>query len=292
MVSLTGLAPRAAVRQVTGCLQAAGCPDAGYDAGVLYTLATGRDARLDDAPLSPEAAAKLEALTRRRAAREPLQYIAGEWDFLDFTLKVGPGVLCPRADTEVVCETAIDLLRRAGKPDPRVADLCAGTGCLGLGVKRFVPGAQVVCVEKSPEAFAYLKENAVTALQERGLTVEAVLDDGAAWLAAQPRDSLDLIVSNPPYLTGEEMKALQPETAREPAMALDGGADGLAFYRLLARAALPRVRPGGWLVFEIGWQQQEAVEAIGKAAGWCNVSCRKDYGGNPRAVSLQKPETK
>ena len=91
MVSLTGLAPRAAVRQIARHLEAAGCPDAGYDAGVLYTLATGRDPRLDDMPLSPDAAAKLEALARRRAAREPLQYIAGEWDFLDFTLQVGPG---------------------------------------------------------------------------------------------------------------------------------------------------------------------------------------------------------
>lgn len=292
MVSLTGLAPRLAVRQVAARLEAADCPDAVYDAGVLYTLATGRDARLDDAPLSPETAAKLETLTGRRAAREPLQYIAGEWDFLDFTLKVGPGVLCPRADTEVVCETAIDLLRRDGDPAPRVADLCAGTGCLGLGVKHFVPGAQVVCVEKSPEAFAYLKENAVNALKARGLAVEAVLDDAASWLAAQPLDSLDLIVSNPPYLTGKEMAALQPETAREPAMALDGGADGLDFYRMLARDSLPKVRPGGRLVFEIGWQQQAAVEAISRDAGWCEVCCRRDYGGNPRAVSMQKPETK
>lgn len=291
MVSLTGLAPRAAVRQIARHLEAAGCPDAGYDAGVLYTLATGRDPRLDDAPLSPDAAAKLEALARRRAAREPLQYIAGEWDFLDFTLQVGPGVLCPRADTEVVCETAIDLLRRWGGPAPRVADLCAGTGCLGLGIKRFVPGAQVACVEKSPEAFAYLAKNAVSALKDRGLAVEAVLDDAAAWLAAQPADSLDLIVSNPPYLTGEEMAALQPETAREPAMALDGGADGLDFYRLLARVALPRVRPGGWLVFEIGWQQQEAVETIAREAGWQEIHCRKDYGGNPRAVYMCRPRT-
>lgn len=292
MVSLTGLAPRAAVRRVAHSLEAAGCPDAAYDAGVLYTLATGRDARLDDAPLSPDTAAKLEALARRRAGREPLQYIAGEWDFLDFTLRVGPGVLCPRADTEVVCETAVELLRQSGDPAPRVADLCAGTGCLGLGIKRFVPGARVTCVEKSPEAFAYLKDNAVTALKDRALTVDAVLDDAAVWLAAQPADSLDLIVSNPPYLTGEEMAALQPETAREPAMALDGGADGLDFYRLLARAALPRVRPGGWLVFEIGWQQQAAVEAIVREAGWSGVTCRCDYGGNPRAVSMVRPRTK
>ena len=288
MVSLQGLAPRAAVRAVAAELEAAGCPDADYDAAVLYTLATGHDARLDRDPLPADLAGRLAELTRRRAGREPLQYIAGEWDFLDFTLKVGPGVLCPRPDTEVVCESAVDLLRTLYTPAPRVLDLCAGTGCLGLGIKRFVPGARVTCVEKSPEAFAYLEKNAVSALADRRLTVEAVLDDAMAYTAALPADSVDLVVSNPPYLTAAEMGDLQPETAREPAMALDGGADGLAFYRALAQSCLRCVRPGGWLVFEIGWQQQAAVESIGAAAGWHNIGARRDYGGNPRAVWMQK----
>ena len=288
MVSLQGLAPRAAVRAVAAELEAAGCPDAGYDAAVLYTLATGRDARLDRDPLTADSARCLAELTRRRAGREPLQYIAGEWDFLDFTLKVGPGVLCPRPDTEVVCESAVDLLRAMDTPAPRVLDLCAGTGCLGLGVKRFVPGARVTCVEKSPEAFAYLKNNAVSALADRGLTVEAVLGDAMDYAAALPADSVDLVVSNPPYLTAAEMTVLQPETAREPAMALDGGDDGLAFYRALAKSCRRCIRPGGWLVFEIGWQQQAAVEAIGAAAGWRNIGAHRDYGGNPRAVWMQK----
>lgn len=294
MVNLAGLAPRAALRAVTAVLEAAGCPDAAYDAGVLYALAAGpgRDPRLDAAPLAADAAATLAQLAERRAAREPLQYIAGAWDFLDFTLKVGPGVLCPRPDTEVVCEAAVELLRGMDVPAPRVLDLCAGTGCLGLGVKRFVPPARVTCVEKSPAAFAYLQVNAANALAARGLAVEAVQADAMAYAAACPAGSVELVVSNPPYLTAAEMADLQPETAREPAMALDGGADGLDFYRALASACLPCLRPGGWLVFEIGWRQQQAVEEIGRRAGWQNIAARRDYGGNPRAVWMQKAPAK
>ena len=110
--------------------------------------------------------------------------------------------------------------------------------------------------------------------------------------AACPAGSVDLVVSNPPYLTAAEMADLQPETAREPAMALDGGADGLDFYRALAAACLPCLRPGGWLVFEIGWRQQQAVEEIGRRAGWQNIAARRDYGGNPRAVWMQKAPAK
>ena len=129
-------------------LTAAGCPDADYDARELFRLATGRDARLSDRVLTTEEAEKLEALCTRREQREPLQYLCGIWSFLDFDLAVGPGVLCPRADTEVVAEAAANTL--TGIAAPRVLDLCAGTGCLGLGVKRFCPAAQVTCVEKKP----------------------------------------------------------------------------------------------------------------------------------------------
>ena len=125
--------PRAAVREVEQRLTAAGCPDADFDARELFRLATGRDVRLSDRPLTAEQAAALESLCTRRAAREPLQYLCGSWSFLDFELAVGPGVLCPRADTEVVAQAAAETL--AGIAAPRVLDLCAGTGCLGLGVR-------------------------------------------------------------------------------------------------------------------------------------------------------------
>ena len=222
-----GMTPRDAVRQLEARLTAAGCPDADYDAAELFRLVTGRDVRLADAPLTEAQAAQLESLCLRREAREPLQYLCGRWSFLDFELIVGPGVLCPRADTEVVAEAAAQTL--AGVKAPRVLDLCAGTGCLGLGVKRFCPDAQATCVEKSPEAFRYLEQNARTALPGAAPAVQAVQGDLFTYWQSLPEGQLDLIVSNPPYLTAEEMQHLQPEVAQEPAMALEAGDDGLVF---------------------------------------------------------------
>ncbi|MEE1423292.1 peptide chain release factor N(5)-glutamine methyltransferase [Gemmiger sp.] len=271
----------AAFQKLCAKLTAAGVPDARFDAAELYRFATGRDPRLDDGPSTAEAA-RLSALAERRAAREPLQYILGEWDFMDFTLKVGPGVLCPRADSEIVCESALALLQ--GRERPVVYDLCAGTGCLGLGIMRHSPGALVTCVEKSPEAWHYLTANTAQT------SVRTVQADVFTYYKTLPAEGADLIISNPPYLTGAEMRALMPETAQEPAMALDGGADGLDFYRLLTEKYRDAVRPGGWLVLEIGYAQGPAVLALGAACGWVNTSCRKDYGGNDRAVLLQKPE--
>ena len=276
--------PRAAVKEVEARLTAAGCPDADFDARELFRLATGRDVRLSDRPLDAAEAAKLEELTVRRAAREPLQYLCGSWPFLDFELAVGPGVLCPRADTEVVAETAAEML--AGVEAPRVLDLCAGTGCLGLGVKRLCPAAQVVCVEKSPEAYVYLEKNTRLALKGRGGSTENVLDaspfeepafdwgmkptraaepvegDLFTYWETLPEGQLDLIVSNPPYLTAQEMGELQPEVAKEPAMALEAGEDGLVFYKAIAEHYQKALRPGGALALEIGWQQREAVTAL------------------------------
>ncbi|MEE0801179.1 MAG: peptide chain release factor N(5)-glutamine methyltransferase [Gemmiger sp.] len=275
---LAALTPRAALRAVQTILEQAGCPDADFDARELYRMVSGRDPRLADAPLPAPQAERLAELTARRADREPLQYLAGEWDFLDFTLRVGPGVLCPRADSEVVCETAVDLLRQAGRPDPLVLDLCAGTGCLGLGVRRFLPQARVFCVEKSPAALRYLLANTA------GTGVAAVEADVLTYWQTLPPATVDLILCNPPYLTAAEMADLMPETAREPAMALDGGTDGLDFYRAIAANYRQTVRPGGSLVFEIGCAQRRAVKTILADNGWTGIDSRRDYGGNDRAV--------
>lgn len=309
-----GLTPRAAVALVQQRLAAAGCPDADFDARELFRLATGRDPRLSERVLTEEQAARLETLCQRRESREPLQYLCGHWPFLDFELAVGPGVLCPRADTEVVAEAAAQTL--AGCAAPKVLDLCAGTGCLGLGIKRLCPTASVTCVEKSPEALHYLVCNVRTALRSlpQGSTEDVLEEDeptlgsgllGIAALppAAQavegdlfdywrglPEGGLDLIVSNPPYLTASEMEDLQPEVAKEPAMALAAGEDGLDFYRALARHYQTPLRPGGTLALEIGWQQREAVCALLQAEGWTQIRCIQDLGGNDRCILAQRPE--
>ena len=239
-------------------------------------------------------------------------------------LPLAPVCSAPRADTEVVAEAAANTL--TGIAAPRVLDLCAGTGCLGLGVKRFCPAAQVTCVEKSPEAFVYLEKNCRCALKGQGGQTEDLLEPTAfeqtdapafdwgpalnalrakakpayavqpvegdlfTYWQGLPEGQLDLIVSNPPYLTAEEMRHLQPEVAQEPAMALEAGKDGLVFYRALAEHYQNALRPGGALVLEIGWQQRQAVAALLAANGWADIECRKDFGGNDRCMIAHRPE--
>jgi len=291
-VTAPGMRPRQAAAAVAQALQAAGCPDAGYDARFLVQWVTGQDPRLGDEALNEEQAARLNALAARRAAREPLQYLCGRWPFLDFELAVGPGVLCPRADTEIVAEAAAGALN--GLPEPQVLDLCAGTGCLGLGVKRLCPGARLTALEKSPEAFCYLQQNVQHALRNipgmgQPPYARAVQGDLFAYYSTLPEGQLDLIVSNPPYLTAQEMTELQPEVAREPAMALAAGQDGLDFYRAIAAHYQKALRPGGVLALEIGWQQRQAVSELLARHGWADIECRQDYGGNDRCVLARRP---
>ena len=271
-------------------LEAAGVEDAAFDAGVLVETQAGEGWRWQDPDLDETALARLEELAARRAAREPLQYILGRWPFLDFELAVGPGVLCPRTDTELLAEEGAK--RLAGKSSPAVLDLCAGSGCVGLGVKRLCPAARVTCLEKSPDAFRYLERNAASALPGFDGTrpaVTCVQGDVFEYQRRLAPESLDLILSNPPYVTDEEMERLDPEVRREPAMALRADREGLAFYEHIAPAYLPALRPGGWLAVEIGWKQGAAVQAIFRAAGYEAVACIPDLEGRDRVVAGKKP---
>lgn len=322
-----GKTPRAALRLAAGYLAAAGCPDPDVDARELLRLVLRADPRLAEAPLTGKEAARLAALCQKRQTRYPLQYLVGRWPFLDFTLAVGPGVLIPRADTEIVCLAAAECVRDI--PEPAVLDLCAGSGALALGLKRLAPKARVTALEKSPEALCYLAQNAREALagllddSARGKTDGGGAFNTASQNAAQRAGpegqppcppapgqnaavtvaegdvfcyqntlapaSLDLILSNPPYLTGDEMQTLQPELCCEPAMALFGGADGLRFYRHIAAAYRFALRPGGALVLEVGWQQAEAVAGLLRQNGWQNIETRRDLGGSLRAVLARAP---
>ena len=282
---------REAFRGVRDLLLQAGVPDAAFDAGVLMELAAGRDWRWREEPLTGGEQARLSELAQRRAAREPLQYLAGRWPFLDFELQVGPGVLVPRADTELLCETGARFL--AGKPEPAVLDLCAGSGCVGLGLKRLVPGARVTALEKSPEAFHWLQKNAASALPGSSTgapALRAVQGDVFGFEAQLAPGGLDLILANPPYVTEAELALLAPELSFEPREALYAPGEGLAFYRHIAPAYQPALAPGGWLAFEIGWQQGAAVQQLLLAAGYQNVKCRQDLSGNDRVVLGQKTE--
>lgn len=285
-----GKTPRAAQRLVAGRLAAAGCPDPDLDARELLRLVLRADPRLAEAPLNNEQAARLAGLCQKRQERCPLQYLAGRWPFLDFTLAVGPGVLIPRPDTETVCLAAAEWVREM--PEPAALDLCAGSGALALGLKRLVPSARVTALEKSPEALCYLAQNAREALAGFGEAQPAVTvaeGDVFCYQHTLAPASLDLILSNPPYLTGGEMQKLQPELCYEPAMALFGGEDGLQFYRHIASAYRFAVRPGGALALEVGWQQADAVAGLLRQNGWQGIETRRDLGGNLRVVLARAP---
>ena len=285
---LVEMDPRMAAGMVAGMLQASGCPDPDFDAVELTRLVTGQDPRLSETPLTEEQAARLARLAALRFERRPLQYIEGKWGFLDFGVQVGEGVLIPRQDSEAICLKAIDLLK--GQAAPAVLDLCAGSGCLGLAVKSRCPAARVTAVEKSAEALPWLQKNAAEALPgfdaaHPALNVQQ--GDVFQWNKGQAEGQFDLILANPPYLTAEEMRTLQPEVEFEPAMALDGGEDGLDFYRHIAKAYRPLTKPGGWLVMEFGWQQWEPVKALLEAAGWQDVQRILDAEGRDRGAAAR-----
>ena len=229
---------------------------------------------------SPEVEKSARELVKRHLAGEPVAYLIGEWEFYGLPLDISKEVLIPRPDTEVLVDQALPYVQSLG--NCRVLDLCAGTGCLGIGIRHFVPSASVTCVEKSPQALQYLQANV------HGTGVQAKAADVLQYWRELMPQSVQLIISNPPYLTGAEMQALMPETAHEPAMALDGGTDGLDFYRAIAAHYRDIVCPGGWLVFEIGCAQRADVMEICRQNGWQQVQARKDYGGNDRVVYAQR----
>lgn len=237
-------------------------------------ILTGREIFVTEAQ-----AKQLKYLVRRRLNREPLQYLLGEWDFYGRAFKVGEGVLIPRPDTETLVEQGLSFLK--GKAAPLVLDLCAGTGCIALTVALEHPGAEVWALEKSPEAWAYFTANN----QSFGSPAHGVLGDALTPKSLGLPDSFDLILSNPPYLTGAEMAEPQPEVAWEPAMALYGGEDGLSFYRALTALYAPRLKPGGMLAYEIGMGQEGEVSEILRSAGLDFICQTPDLHGIIRVIS-------
>ncbi len=223
------------------------------------------------------------SLLRKKAEGEPLQYLLSAWDFMGMALAVGSGVLIPREDTiPLVLEAA----RRLEKiTNPVVLDLCAGTGAVGLGIAKKVPGAQVVCVELSPLAFSYLEKNIARYGAGR---VQAVMGDVLLGPEAFSLPQADAVVSNPPYICSGEMPALQIEVQKEPAMALDGGKDGLAFYRAIAQKWLGPLKPGGVAAVEIGNGQGPAVAALFEQNGVSRLSYCQDLTGTNRVVAGNK----
>ncbi len=276
---------RALREQIRRQLEKAGCDSPAFDADcLLEDLGGGRDAAHSDRDVPEECRLAVERAAAERAGGRPLQYILGRWGFLRLTLEVGEGVLIPRPETELLCLAAADRLRAAADRPLRVYDLCAGSGCVGLGLASLLKGVEVTAVELSPEAFVYLERNceAYPAYAVRPVLADICRDAGRF------PDRADAILSNPPYIPAGELPGLQREVRREPRMALDGG-DGLRFYRVIADAWLPKLVPGGFVAVEVGIGQAEAVAELFAQAGLKDVGILPDYAGIGRVVLGFRP---
>ena len=225
--------------------------------------------RLDrNRPLTPDEQSRLDAALEKRLNGMPVQYIFSRAPFMGFTFYVDEDVLIPRMDTEVLCEESLRFLRTL--PAPEMLDLCAGSGCVGLSLKRLCPKARVTLSDISPGASRVQKINAKKD--------DAEILTGDLFATVDGR-RFDLIACNPPYIETSELDLLDEEVKKEPALALDGGADGLAIYRRLAKEYRDHLYPGGRLYMEIGYNQSESVGNL-----FPGSRLIRDMNGLPRVI--------
>jgi release factor glutamine methyltransferase len=234
----------------------------------------------DDAALSAAQQQAFAAACRRRADGEPIAYLLGEREFHGLMLQVGPAVLVPRPDTETLVDWALELLRSPLADVPQVADLGTGSGAIALALKHQHPAARVCAVELSGAALEVARANAA----RLGLELEFV--QGSWWQPLRGR-RFHLVVSNPPYIVGDDahLDALR----HEPALALSPGGDGLAALAQIVRGAPAHLHAGGWLLLEHGHDQQAAVQRLLVDRGFVTVSTRTDLAGRPRCSGGRLP---
>ena len=233
---------------------------------------------------SEDVCAQMEALTQRVLSGEPLAYILGEWEFYGLKLLVNEHVLIPRDDTCAVTALAIDKALQAPQ-DPRILDLCTGTGCIGLAIASRVKDARVTLADISKDALNVAKKNVIANnLSSRVSCVQAnALEKPSAFLG-----KFDIIVSNPPYITTQEMEEL-PDSVKdfEPHLALFGGEDGLDFYRAIIENYTCALKPGGYLCFEFGMEQGDDVCRLLEEHQYTILERTRDYNDRERAVLAQ-----
>ncbi len=263
---------------------------AGIMAREILAKATGktRDQVLTDLDVyvADEVLASVEADLAKLGRGMPFAYVIGEWEFYGLRLYVNENVLIPRDDTVAVAELAIKKSIFLDS-SPRILDLCTGSGCIGLAIASRVPDARVTLADISKDALVVARHNITR--NRLGSRVNCVQADARK---APPAflGQFDLIVSNPPYITGREMEELEPSVKDfEPSLALFGGEDGLDFYRDIASLYRVALKPGGILCFEFGMGQGDAVCAILEANGFTILERTRDYNDRERAVMAQLP---
>lgn len=270
------------LREAAARLERAGDLDAGADARWLMCgcLGCGAGRLRFSAPPDAAGQARYRAMVERRASGEPLQYILGDQPFCGRSFRTDARALIPRPETEELCLKALDLMRGVRRPD--VLDVGTGTGVLAVTIALERPDARVVGVDISGEALALARENA----QALGADIELCLGDLYAPVAGR---AFDLIVSNPPYLSADDMAQLQREVRREPALALFGGEDGLDVYRRLAQGAAAMLRPGGHIALEVGAGQAGDVRAL-LERGFDRIDVCRDMNGVERMVCARRAD--
>lgn len=265
-------------------LESAGVADAKIDAWLLLEMVAKIDRSFYfthiNAEVEPEVLTEYERVLDKRAERIPLQYITGEQEFMGMKFKVNSNVLIPRQDTEVLAEEVLKAL----EPEMEVLDLGTGSGCILLSILKNAPTVRGTGSDVSKQALLVAKENAKLHELE------------AEWVRGNLFDNVsgrfDVIVSNPPYIPQAQIPTLMPEVQLfEPLQALDGGGDGLDFYRRISALAPDYLKEGGLLFFEIGCDQAKAVQRIMAEAGFFELSVVKDLAGLDRVVRGRlKPE--
>ena len=286
------------IRPAAARLRTAGVDTPEHDAKLLLAHAAGRELRdVDKAMLMGEAwdvPEGFDAMVARRETREPLQYITGHAPFRYLDVEVGPGVFIPRPETELVVQEGLDwLTAQHGLYSPRVVDLCAGSGCIGLSMASEVPGAQVWAVELSERTAAWTRRNleAVARVNPQvGYNYQLEIGDATSRGTLAALDgTVDLVLSNPPYVPESQIPE-QPEVRdHDPALALYGGsADGTRIPERIIERALALLRPGGLFVMEHDVTQSDRLAAYAHAAGFADASTRNDYTGRPRYLVARK----
>ncbi len=264
-------------------LKAAGVPDAALDAELLleHVCGTTRSDLLahGDREVPGGQVEEYQALLGLRASRIPLQHITGEQEFMGLSFQVNEHVLIPRQDTEILVEQALKIL----KPGMNILDMCTGSGCILISLLYYGKGCRGTGVDVSAKALEIAEGNGRQLLDDR------VLQAPLCWvqsdLFTEVTGEYDVIVSNPPYIPTKVTRELMPEVRdHEPLQALDGKEDGLFFYRCIAGQAGEYLKPGGWIFFEIGWDQATDVSELMLQSGFQDVKVIKDYAGLDRVV--------
>lgn len=278
------------LKKGTTILEDAGIHEAGLDAWLLLEYKTEKNRAYYFAHQEEEVTGETEAdylqLIRKRAGHIPLQHLTGQAFFMGYEFFVNKNVLVPRQDTEVLVEEALSVMKEMRSP--RILDMCTGSGCILISLLLEKEGSTGTGVDISAEALKVAKRNAESlGVASRGEFLESNLfsSDALQKKDGNDMDKYDILISNPPYIRTEEIESLMEEVRLfDPRIALDGREDGLYFYRQITEGALSCLKPGGWLLYEIGYDQGQDVAELMKKAGFSQVQIKRDLAGLDRVV--------